>query len=92
MFGNDSKLADKDEIEENLKNMKDAEGVDLESEKEVVNMANYIDNQISQALLTGRIESETRASEGKDPLLMAVAVTALSSISTALMIAYQFYL
>lgn len=95
MFGSDkteAKLADQEDLEEKLESAEEIEDADLDSEEARVNLAKFINDQISQALLTGRIESETRAGEGKDPLLMAVAVCAITGIVNTLILAYQFYL
>jgi len=92
MFGSgkvEAKLADQEDLEEKLE---DADDIDLDSEEAKVNLAKFINDQISQALLTGRIESDTRSGEGKDPLLMAVGVAALTGVVNLLILGYQFYL
>lgn len=85
----DSGIDSSEEVKENIKK---AEDLNLDSEEERVRLANYIDDQISQALITGRIEAETREGGGKDKLLMAAFVSAGASVCTALLFLYQFYL
>lgn len=88
VLGDDDEPSREEKVE---KNLKETEDHNLEKDAEISSMADYIDDQISQALTTGRMEAETRGEGNDDLVVKALMVNTALTLAIGGMMAYQWY-
>lgn len=88
ILGDDEEPTEKDKIKSTMEN-DDSVNVDKEQERE--DLASYIDDQISQARVSGRMEAETRGEGNDDLLVKALLVNTGLTLAIAGLMTYQWY-
>jgi len=88
VLGEDDEPTTKDKIKETMENDED---IDVETEQERDDLASYIDDQISQARTSGRMEAETRGEDSDDILVKALLVNTAVTLAIAGLMTYQWY-
>lgn len=88
ILGDDGEPTQKEKIEETMEN---DEKVDIDNAQERDDIASFIDDQISQAKVSGRMEAESRGEGNDDLLVKAMLVNTAFTLAIAGLISYQWY-